>query len=225
MLTTLLSPDFAPFSTAVAILAGLLALEVVSLLLGGSLMSDTDGPDLEFDVPELEVPEIEALESGSLNPAVLEVPDAAPDAPVQLGWTGFGRVPFLVWFAALLTGFGASGILIQTLGPWPLWLAVPLASVAGLGAARGLSGAFARLLPQVETSVQSTRQLARRRGVVTQGTARRGRKTEIRVTDRYGNSHYVRAEPFRDDDEISRGQSVLTIWDRRAGELRVVALD
>lgn len=225
MLTILSSPPFAPFAVAVAVLLGLLLIEVAALMLGGSLMADTDAPDLGFEVPELEAPEIEALEAGTLSPATLEVPDAEADAPVALGWTGLGRVPFLIWFAALLGGFGATGILVQSLGPLPLWLAVPVAAVAGLAAARGLSGIMARALPQVETAAQTTRQLARRRGVVTQGTARRGRKTEVRVTDRHGNSHYVRAEPYRDGDEIVRGQAVLTIWDRRAGELRVVALD
>ncbi|GIT93069.1 hypothetical protein JANAI62_35270 [Jannaschia pagri] len=225
MITDLFSLDFAPFSVALVILFGLLALELVALVFGGSLVTDMDGPEIGLDIPDLELPEIEALDAGALDVASLEVPDVEATAPVPLGLTGLGRVPFLIWFVAALMGFGATGLLVQTLGPLPLVLAVPLAGAAGLGTARGLSGVFVRLLPQVETSVQSVRQLARRRGVVTQGTARRGRPTEIRVTDRFGNTHYIRAEPFRDEDHIKRGQTVLTIWDRRAGELRVVALD
>ncbi|MBM2577510.1 DUF1449 family protein [Jannaschia sp. Os4] len=230
MLDTLLSPPFAPFATAVAILCLLLLLEVVMLAVGGSLMAEPDGPDAAFEVPELEMGEIEALEVGAAAPEAFEIGDVEAevegvDGVAGMGWTGFGRVPFLIWFAALLTGFGITGIALQFTGPWPLWLVVPAAGAVGILFTRTFSGAFARAVPQLETASVTPRQLARRRGRVTQGTMRRGRAAEVRVTDRHGNTHYVRAEPLRDADEISRGAEVLTVWDRRADALRVVSLD
>ena len=228
MFDTLLSPPFAPFATAVAILGLLLLLELVMLAVGGSLLSEPDGPEVGFEVPELELGEIEALEVGTATPEAFEIGDAEVEGlhgVAGMGWTGFGRVPFLIWFAALLAGFGASGFAVQFTGPWPLWLAVPAAAVAGVLFTRAFSGLFARAIPQLETASVTPRQLARRRGRVTQGTMRRGRAAEVRVTDRHGNTHYVRAEPLRDADEISRGAEVLTVWDRRADALRVVSLD
>ncbi|MEM9795392.1 MAG: OB-fold-containig protein [Pseudomonadota bacterium] len=224
-MTALFTPDFAPFTTAVVILAALLALEVVMLLIGGSLISEVDAP--EIDLPELEMPEIEALDMGEIGAEVLEIDDIATSgaATPALGWTGFGTMPFLIWFAALLTGFGASGIAIQTIGPAPIWLAVPVAGLAGIGFARTFGGLFTRAIPRTETAAQTTRQLARRRGTVTQGTSRRGRPAEVKVHDRYGNPHYIRAEPLRGADEIVAGQVVLVVYDHRASALRIVALD
>ncbi|MEM7488618.1 MAG: OB-fold-containig protein [Pseudomonadota bacterium] len=224
-MTALFSSAFAPFTMAVLLLAGLLALEVVALMMGASLVSETDGPDLELEVPELEMPEVEALEIGEVDVEALEVGDAEMPETSGMGWTGFGHVPFLIWFAGLLTGFGGTGIALQLAGPFPLWLSVPVAAIAGLAFTRGFAGLFARAIPRTQTAAQNVRNLARRRGVVTQGTSRRGRPAELRVTDRYGNSHYVRAEPFRDGDEIARGTAVLTIWDHRAAALRIVSLD
>ncbi|MCJ8333124.1 MAG: YqiJ family protein, partial [Epibacterium sp.] len=81
---------------------------------------------------------------------------------------------------------------------------------------RGFGAWFARVLPQTETSALSESSLGRRRGVVTQGTAARGRPAEVRVMDGYGNAHYLRAEPMSEGDEISAGTEVLVIRDRRA---------
>lgn len=67
----------------------------------------------------------------------------------------------------------------------------------------------------METEALSERSLGRRRGVVTQGTAAKGRPAEVRVMDRYGNAHYLRAEPFAKGEEITQGTEVLVIRDRR----------
>lgn len=229
MLDGITSAPFLPFAAAVAILFALLVLELVLLLLGGSLMLDGAAP--EIGAPDVALPDIEAVEAGTLAPAALADaggPDAAgpagggPAAPG--GWTGFGHVPFLVWLAALLTGFGGTGLALQSLGPWPLVVAVPVAAVAGVAFARGFAGLFARMIPQTETASQTLRQLSRRRGMVTQGTAARGRAAEVRLRDRHGNTHYVRAEPLRDPDVIAQGSEVLVLWDRRTSALRLVEL-
>ncbi|MEL6586715.1 MAG: OB-fold-containig protein [Pseudomonadota bacterium] len=223
-MTDLFTPAFAPFTTAIAVLLGLILLEVVMLLIGGSLIGEGEAPEME--APDLDLPEIEALEFGDVDVEGFEIDDMVPvEGPANMGWTGFGRVPFLIWFASLLVGFGGTGIVVQSIGPAPLWLAVPMAGVAGLAFTRSFSGLFARLIPQIETSVQAERQLARRRGIVTQGTSARGRPAEVKVQDRHGNTHYVRLEPLRADAVITQGQEVLVIHDHRASALRVVALD
>ncbi len=58
----------------------------------------------------------------------------------------------------------------------------------------GFGAVFARLLPKTKTEAVSERMLARRRGIITQGTAERGRPAKVRVADRYGNSQLVRAK-------------------------------
>ncbi len=70
----------------------------------------------------------------------------------------------------------------------------------------------------------SKRQLGKRMGTVTQGTAARGIPAEVRVTDRYGNTHYLRAEPMGDADTIPQGAQVLVLRHRPTGGFRLIAL-
>lgn len=231
MLDQLLSTAFVPFTLALALLFGLLLLELVFALLGGTLLGaggeGLDGPDLDVDLDvdldlEVDVPEIDGPEIDGLDTEI-DTADVAGPAPVGglAGWLGFGKMPMLIWLASVLMAFGLSGLALQMVaqsvlgGPlWPGLVAVP-AAVAAVLFARGFGTLFARALPKSETEAVSERRLARRKGVVTQGTAARGRPAEVKVIDRYGNAHYLRAEPLRDDVTIAQGSEVVVL---RAGD-------
>ncbi len=215
-----LSAAYLPFSLALGLLLGLLALELAALLFGGSLIGGGDGADLpeppaDFDLPPGAEPDVAAL---------IEASEAMPAAPSgALGLLGLGRVPFAVWLASALAGFGIGGVAVQGLasalfgGPLPVWLAVVPAAAAGLGAARVLAGIVGNLVKPVETTATGAQFLGGMRGIVTQGIARRGSPAEVRLRDRHGNMHYLRCEPFRDTDVIPEGTEVLTLRERRPG--------
>lgn len=242
MFDYLFDPDFLPFTFALTLLFGLAGLELVALLIGASFLgggeadADLGGVD-GIDGPD--APELGDLggdlsldadaigDLGELDLADIDGMDLSEGAvPVEAaggvsGWLGLGKMPMLIWLATLLLGFGLSGIGLQlglksligsALSPW--LIGVP-AGAFGIWFARSFGAVFARLLPQVETEALSERSLGRRRGVVTQGTAAKGRPAEVRVMDRYGNAHYLRAEPFAKGEEITQGTEVLVIRDRR----------
>ncbi|WP_170409520.1 OB-fold-containig protein [Ruegeria arenilitoris] len=227
---------FVPFTLALALLFGLLGLELIALVLGGSLMAGeaevdldvVDGPDLDIGDFDLDVDADVDLGEFELAEVEADAPGAAPSGP--LAWLGIGKVPFMIWLAVLLAGFGLSGIGLQLalrdlLGfDLPSWMAALPAGAFALWFARGFGGVFARLLPKTETEAMSERMLARRRGVITQGTASRGRPAEVRVTDRFGNSHYLRAEPLQDKDALKQGTEVLVLRDRRRDRFVLVGL-
>ena len=241
MFDFLLGGAFAPFSFALALLFGLMGLELVALLLGGSLMGgDNDvAPDIG-DAPDLGDFDLDLDPEGALvDPGELELAEFDADVEVEGGveasgglasWLGLGKMPTLIWLAALLMGFGLSGLGLQIALQElfgilaPAWLAALPACAFGLWFARGLGGVFARLLPQTETEASSLSQLGRRRGIITQGTAVRGRAAEVRVTDRFGNAHHLRAEPLRDNETLSQGTEVLVLRDRRSGTYVLVGL-
>ncbi|WP_127105855.1 OB-fold-containig protein [Pararhodobacter zhoushanensis] len=223
MLEFLLSGSLAPFSVALALLVGLLALELALSLVGGSIFAG----GAELDAPELDLPDLDA-------------PDLSPDGfghgePADVSGVssvlGLGKTPFMIWLASALLGFGVSGVLLQsvllsTLGSaLPGWLAAIPALVAGGAFARGFGGFFARLIPQDETQSVSEATLGRRRGVITQGTAERGRPAEVRVTDRHGNPHYLRAEPLEDGARLVQGSTVLVLRDHRLGLYRLLPVE
>lgn len=243
MFDTLLSAPYVPFAFALTLLLGLLVLEIVFAVMGGTLLGSDpdgiDGPDIDVDAPDIGDLDLD-LDGIEIDPDVFELADLAEaevDAPANAGslgaltaWLGFGRMPAMIWLAVMLMAFGLSGITLQSLaegllgrpvGPWPAGL---VAGGIAIWFTRGFGALFARLLPRTETSALSERHLGRRTGVITQGTAARGRPAEVRVTDRYGNLHYLRAEPLRDDAEIPQGTEVLVLRHKLNDGYRLVAL-
>jgi hypothetical protein len=220
VIATLLSATNLPFSLALGLLFGLLALELVALLLGASLFAPDDampdvGADPAFDLPSDADPDVSALLAAS------DAADAGPPADVADGGMamsllGLGRVPFAIWLAALLLGFGLSGLAVQALtgGMLHSALAALPAAAAGLLTARGVAGALGGLVKPNETTATGPQFMGGLRGVVTQGTARRDAAAEVRLRDRHGNIHYQRCEPFRDTDVIAEGTEVLTLRER-----------
>ncbi|MEJ6391684.1 OB-fold-containig protein [Gymnodinialimonas sp. 2305UL16-5] len=241
MLDTLMSGPYVPFAFSIALLLGLLALELALLAVGGSLIGDgpdteididlPGGPDMDFDLEvdfdglDVDATEFE-LELG--EDVAVQTPGTAPTGPTS--WLGLGKMPMLIWLATLLAAFGISGVGLQALAvqvfgnPLPASLAIVPCGIGALWFTGRFGAVFARVLPKTETQAVSTRTLNRRRGTITQGTAKRGMPAEVRVTDRYGNIHYLRAEPMQDGAEIPQGADVLVLRHRPTGGFRLIAL-
>lgn len=243
MFEYLLSDQYLPFSIALGILFGLLALELFFALIGGTLLGlgadgldapDIDGPDVDLpDLAELDIDLTPAdLAEADLELTSFDELESVPNAPSGsiTSWLGMGKAPAMIWLASVLVGVGLTGLALQSLieavfgGPAPAFLVGIPAAVAGIAFARSFGSLFARLLPKTETQSLSERHLGRRMGTVTQGAAARGRPAEVRVSDRYGNTHYLRAEPLRDTDEIKQGTEVLVLRHRYEGGYRIVAV-
>lgn len=250
MFDLLLTAPMVPFTLSLALLMGLLTLELVFALLGGTLLGMGADPDLDIDLdvggldtPDLDIAgfeaagiDIDAFADADIDLGDFELADPVAEADVAApsgttAWLGIGQVPTILWIAALLLGFGVSGVLIQSVvsgvlgSPLPATFAALPALFAGLWFARGFGKTLARLIPKTESAALSRRAFGRRLGKVTQGTARRGSLAEVRVTDRHGNFHYLRAEPLADNDVIEQGTEVLVLRERRSDAYRLVAVE
>ena len=244
MFDLLLSDPFVPFTMALALLFGLLALEICLSLLGATLLgmgADAD-VDLDIDAPDLGDLDIDfgGADIGDFDLAEPDLDvDVDIDADVDSGldttsagpaaWLGISKMPVLIWVAAVLMVFGLVGLTLQQLliaiigTPLPaLVIALP-AGFAALWFARKFGTVFARILPKTETTAMSARHLGRRSGTVTQGTAKRGSPAEVRIVDRHGNMHHLRAEPLKDGDEITAGTEVLVLRHKLNKGYRIVA--
>ncbi|CUH79866.1 OB-fold-containig protein [Tropicibacter naphthalenivorans] len=243
MLTEFLAQGFFPFTLALGLLLGLITLEVIFAVLGGTILGaggeGMDGPELDIDAPDVADLDLDIDFDGlDIDASDLELPDldapgvdATPEVSGGLAaWLGFGKMPALIWLASVLLVFGIVGLAVQIAclrlfgAPLPATLAMIPAIVAALWFAKQFGALFARLLPKTETQALSERHLGRRSGVVSQGTAARGRPAEVRVTDRYGNIQYLRAEPLRDDAQIPQGTQVLVLRHRYEGGYLLVPL-
>ncbi len=235
MFQVLLSGPFQAFTVALGLLVGLLAIELIALLLGASILSDggpdgVDAVDATFDLPSGVEPDIPTLIAASEAVPVHTAPPATNGGALAI--FGLGRVPFAIWLAAVLTGFGVSGIAIQSLAitivgaPLPAAAAVIPAASIGLAIARGFGRVLSKLLPKVETTATSAQFMGGLRGVVTQGTASQGVPAEVRVRDRHGNTHHLRCEPIRSEDVVPEGTEVLLLRQRTSSgwSLKVLPL-
>jgi hypothetical protein len=101
--------------------------------------------------------------------------------------------------------------------PLATGLAMLPAALAGLVVARVVAGIVGGLVKPNETTATGPQFLGGLRGIVTQGTARRGSAAEVRLRDRHGNLHFLRCEPFRETDVIPQGTEVLTLRQRNPG--------
>ena len=228
----LLVPEMRPFAIALGLVLGLVVLEVVLLFLGLSLMTDEGGADFDADAGLNAEPGFEAEADFDADAAdAVEAPGASPSGfGSVLSWLGLGHVPFAIWFAAFLTAFGLTGLTFQAIATAILGapLAPTVASLAALIPALAVSSriarAIGRLVPKFESTAISTRSYGGRRGVITVGTAVRGKPAQARFTDGHGNVHYTLVEPLDDDASISQGTEI-AIMRLRDGSLRAIAVD
>lgn len=206
----MLSTAMVPFSAAFALIVLVLLLELVALLLGSSLLAHGGDADVDVAAPgDLDTPEADFTTGADAG--------TGPDGGGLLVWLGLGDAPFMVWLVALLLGFGVSGYAAQLVATEalgdplsPLLVAVG-AAVVGLTVARRLSRWLARVLPKVQTEAVSEGRLGGRTGVVTVGTARLGRPAEAKVTDHFGNTHYIRVVPLKPGDELPVGTEIAVL--------------
>ena len=212
----LLLPDLRPFAIALGLVAGLVVLEVVLLAFGLSMTMDEGGPDFDAE------PGIDG--DGDLD---ADGEADAPDASALLSWLGIGEVPVAIWIAAFLTAFGLTGLVLQSVAVAATGTTLPplVASLLALLPALALSARFARMLgrlvPKFESTAISTRSYGGRRGVITVGTARRGRPAQARFTDGHGNLHYAAVEPLDDAAALPQGTEI-AILRLRDGSLRAI---
>lgn len=190
------SGAMAPFTVALLVAAGLLVIELLGALLGAMPSDMIDGA-LDFDADG----------------------DADVDGSAGLGsvfgWVGFGRVPALVVLMAFLIGFGLSGVVVQWAAEtvWtmlPGWLAAMPALIAAVPSTRIVSSAVARILPSEETEASKAAGFVGQMATLGAATARQGLPAEAKLTDAFGQTHYVRVVPA-EGEALSPGQEVLLI--------------
>lgn len=132
MFDLFLTEPFVPFTLSLALLFGLLMLEIALSFIGGTLLgmgADAD-VDLDMDLANLGDFDLGIDASDLMEVELVDVDadyDVAPASATSVGpasWLGFGRVPFIIWIAALLLGFGLAGLVLQQLASallgWPL---------------------------------------------------------------------------------------------------------
>ncbi|GJD77911.1 OB-fold-containig protein [Methylobacterium gregans] len=210
-MSALAGPALFPFSLAAAVMAGLVLVEVLSLLVGHSASALVDGAlgqDAGLD-NAVDGPVGTAHAHGALSPAAL------------LSWLNVGRVPFLILLilglaAFALAGFALQGLAAALVAPLPVPLAVLAAGAAALPVLRVSTRVLARLIPRDESYAVSADDLVGAIAEVTLGPLDQGLPGQVRALDRHGNPHLLRARAAPDAPAMPAGARVLLV-DRADG--------
>lgn len=217
MIDIFLAPQSLPFAIALAVTAGLFILEILSSLLGATVLGlGGEGVDVDVDADFDFVGDID-LDGPDLVGETIETPNAPSGL---LTWLGARDVPFLIWLVSFLTMFGLFGLIIQSAAsvlfgaPLLASVASVIAVIPAIGVTRVIANWVTLIMPKTETSAMRTRFLGGHRGTITQGVAMRGKPAEVKIKDRHGNVHYLRVEPLDDDGVFPQGSDVTLIRKR-----------
>lgn len=192
---SLLAPYNLPFLIAFG------ALAVIALLQITGVSEVIEGAG-EFDSPD-------GLEIGGFGDALT-------------GLLGLGRVPMLIWLAALLFVFATVGVIGQSVlaSMFGAPLSAGWAALAAGGAALPLNSLAMRplgaIMPRDETTAIDLDDLVRRDAEIQIGTARAGSPARARVIDVHGQAHFVMVEPHDQTLAFNAGDTVLLV--RREGQ-------
>ena len=196
---SLLEPHNLPFLIAFGALAVIALLQVIGV-------SEAVDGAAEFDVGDGAGDGLEAAGFGEALTTLL----------------GLGRVPFLIWLAALLFVFASLGVIGQ--GVLASMLGAPLsagwAALLAGGAALPLNSLamrpLAAVMPKDETTAIELDELVRRDAEIQIGTARAGSPARAKVIDVHGQPHFVMVEPHDQALALNAGDTVLLV--RREGQ-------
>jgi hypothetical protein len=211
LLEVLTSDANVAFTAALMVMVLITLLEGLAVLFGLGLSSMLDSllPDIHIDTEHGEV---------SPNHGLAKV----------LGWMHVGEVPALIVLIVALTTFGLLGIslqttLLQTFGfMLPASIAWLPALLAALPISRVFTGILTRILPGDETEAVSRDSFVGKTAFVTTGVASADNAAQARVTDEFGQNHYLMVLPQHGTHKFVQGSEVLII--KRSGSNYIVGV-
>lgn len=180
-----------PFAFAAGLLFAVMLLELLALLVGGSIAGLFDGG---FDADA----------------------DTDVDFPL-LAWVGFGLIPGFAFGVVLLSLFSLSGYAIQgtVLKANGVLMTPVVAGLLALIPTFLLSGPLSRYLGRTifkdETDALSSDELLGGTATITLGETYAGHPSQAKITDRHRTTHYVLVEPLNPEDRFGSGDSVTLV--------------
>lgn len=214
MFEFLFSPANTPFTISILVVLGLAIIEVLSVLVGLSVMSAIDDL-LPFD-------------------ADVDVDSSAASGPTGMssivGFMRIDKVPFLVWLILYLTSFGIIGLTLTYLyfsyfsSPSPKTIFVAASAITALFATRSLGSMLASVIPKTNSSAISKSEFDGKIGQITIGEARANHPAEVVIADDSSQKHYVMAVPLDDNLSFKAGERVILVNEHN-GIWNIIGLD
>jgi hypothetical protein len=191
-----IDPSNYPFFSAAFILVTILCLEVVAMLFGASLNGLFDSShDLNLDS----------------NPA------ESSAIASTLSWIRYKKVPLLITLVLVLMLFSVIGYSIQLLVYHnfdvllPYYVSVPISFILTVPLVRISSVFIGKYVLKEESSAISESSFSGKIAVINQGKAQKGFPAEAKLTDSYGQLHYIMVEPDAEGDIYEEGTQIVIL--------------
>lgn len=224
-------PQSAPFAGAIILVVIIGAVELAGALFGLSPSAAFDSilPEIDIDL-DADVEFDANMPTGPLDVEAPTAPDAPGAGPLSqfLGWLCVGRVPILILFIVLLTAFGLTGFIVQSVLSMVMGAPAPavLAAMPALGAALPMTRIvglwLARVFPKEQTDAVSRSSFVGRIATIIRGEAKSGAPAEAKATDQHGQTHYLLIEPDIADDTFAMGDETVIVRQAGGGVYRAI---
>ncbi len=197
MVDFLLTQANLPFAISLSFLIILGVFEVMSLLVGYSLVG--------------------ALDNWAPRDADLAQETSANGLASVAGWLCLNRLPLFIWFILALVSFTLTGFVSNYLALTvynnllPQSATLPIALLITAFSCRYIGAAIANFLPVSESGLASIDGLLGSVGTVTVGCAIKGNPSEALVKDQFQKKHYVLVEPVSTGVEFNSGTQVVLL--------------
>lgn len=223
-----------PFVIALGLMLGLGAVELISLLMGGSmgaLSHDTGDvaidvnldPGVDVDVPDFDFDANLGTNLDINADAPLDVHghhgvDASGSILQQsLGWLHLGRLPLMIILVLAFFSFGSAGLLTQSIVSTstghllPSILAAIPALIVMVFFVRFAGLGLLAVMPRDETQAVHSRSFVGKEAVMVIGTATVQKAAQAKLRDQYGQTHYVMVHSRDEGVELTPGMRILII--------------
>ena len=217
MIAFLLSSQNLPFTVALTLMLAIAVMEGVGSLIGAGLSDMINSVLSKMDL-HLHA-DIDMDMDADMDMHMDVDTDLHPPGHFThlLSWLRVGQVPVLILAIVFLTAFGLIGLFCQSTASklfghmLPASLASIPALVVTFPVVRVCGGALAKILPKDETESVSEESFVGRVAVIILGTAAPGKPAQARLSDLYGQNHYIMLEPDLAGARFEQGTSVLIV--------------
>lgn len=147
----------------------------------------------------------------------INIPDSPHDHFLEIwSFLNKGSLLVMIWVLLLLTTFGLVGLTLQNISVSITgsvsngWLMAIPTLVISLLLMRLISPLASKVMIKDETTAMRVELFIGEIATIVIGTTKKGRQTEARYTDLFGQTHYFQVEAI-DDNEISKGEKALIV--------------
>ncbi len=196
-----------PFSAALLLMLLLALLEVVGMIMGAGLSDLLDSliPDFDADAGmEADIDsDVDVAHTSSLGNL--------------LAWLRIGEIPSVISLSILLALFGLLGYLLQasliryTGSPMTPLAASMIVLPLSLPALRVVSGWVGHIIPDDQTESVSIESFVGQTAQVIIGDAEHQSPAQAKLTDSFGQTHYIMVEPDLGEPAIKQGSTVILL--------------